>query len=45
MHIFLDLHDNADQYFEDTYWDKPEQAQGGFLDLFGDLDDITRKIE
>ena len=24
MHIFLDLNENADQYFEDTYWDKPQ---------------------
>ena len=43
MHIFLDLNENADQYFEDTYWDKPQQ--GGWLDLFGSLEDIKKKVE
>jgi len=43
MHIFLDLNENADKYFEDTYWDKPQQ--GGWLDLFGSLEDIKKKVE
>jgi hypothetical protein len=43
MHIFLDLNENADKYFEDTYWDKPQG--GGFLDLFGSVKDIENKIK